>query len=195
MKLTTNSVRLYILYNVLTEFYVSHREDPFGIKDVICRKDLDDIVSAICTSTELPRHVTFLEHPIREKTKAMEGFGSCYITSEDFKCLEVHLLNRYFKTRKELFKINRICTIIDAVTLNDFIQQNLNYAQWYVECVLAKEVLTEVLSRKFRLPKDVVENECVSSEYSIKEFMKTEVKIAREAKQKMKTLQKEFDNN
>ena len=125
----------------------------------------------------------------------MEGFGSCYITSEDFKCLEVHLLNRYFKTRKELFKINRICTIIDAVTLNDFIQQNLNYAQWYVECVLAKEVLTEVLSRKFRLPKDVVENECVSSEYSIKEFMKTEVKIAREAKQKMKTLQKEFDNN
>lgn len=184
----STTVRQLVLKEVVDEFYKQNEGKPFGIKDIIRIDDLDSIVYSICTSSVIDRHISFLKDPIAIKVKVLDGFGELYIPGEEFRLLMLHLQKRYFISKRQLTKFQNCSVFPDAEKLNLCLKINMNYTLWYIENVLTKEVLLEVLCRRLKMEKKIVNEICISTEISTYEYIKTEVNIARQARQKMQTM-------
>lgn len=180
-------VRQLVFSKVLSAVYKERSHDIVELKVIIGASYLDQIVHDICVGIRSERHDKFFKNPMKEKKYESAGFGKLYISEHDYFCLQLHLIKRYFRSKRSSTKIQPSTSVFDdASQLNAFVRQNLHYVSWYVECVLAKEVLVEVVSREMHVDIPSVNHICMSTETSLYEQVKTEVKLARQTKYKQK---------
>ncbi|CAC5408241.1 unnamed protein product [Mytilus coruscus] len=100
-------VRQLVLKEVVDEFYIQNENKPFGIKDIIRIDDLDSIVHSICTSSEVDRHDSFLKDPVAKK-ESFRWIWRKYIPAEEFQLLMLQLQKRYFISKRQLSKIEKL---------------------------------------------------------------------------------------
>ncbi|CAC5364636.1 unnamed protein product [Mytilus coruscus] len=132
-------------------------------------------------------HNNFLKNPNAIHRKALIGYGSDFIERDEYYEVESYLFDRYFTQIKKPFRLpNNQCVFDDADDLNKKLQQNFVYRSWYVDCVLVKEVLAEVLGRIHDKSGTEIRRLCIETEFSATEAIKDEIKAFREARKKLK---------
>lgn len=70
--------------------------------------------------------------------------------------------------------------------MNMKLKENFQNAVWYVDCVLVKGVVVEVLRRSLNAAAEDIWNSCKISEFSSIEAIKKDIKVLREARRKEK---------
>lgn len=187
---TPLQIRQYIL-NEIIKTYQKQTEDnlQFGLQNIIFTKDLDEIIHAIVTGKRLCNepHSSFLKNPKRMKSKDLIGFGDNYLTQDEFYSIQLYLQDTYFKSVAVPLRLPYLQSIFeDAEDLNNKLKQNCAYGSWYVDCVLVKEVIAEVLGRQYNIPIVEMKRLCSKTEFPCSETVKEEIRGIREARKKMK---------
>lgn len=190
LNVTGIQLRQYIL-NEIIKSYKEQAEGytVFGIHNIILTSDLDEIVHNIVTGKQKSNtaHNSFMENPNVIHRKALIGYGSDFIERDEYYEVESYLFDRYFTQIKKPFRLpNNQCIFDDADELNKKLLQNFVYKGWYVDCVLVKEVLAEVLGRIHGKSGTEIRRLCIETEFSATEAIKDEIKGFREARKKLK---------
>lgn len=110
------------------------------------------------------------------------------ILSRDvYYLIQIYLTDTYFQHVKRPLKIRYQQSIFsDAEQLNIKLQQNVMYTNWYVECVLAKEVIAEILGRFQNLSTVEMRQICSNTEFSSTKALKEEIQSFSQARKNLR---------
>ena len=183
-------IRQYILSEVI-KTYQKQTEDnlQFGLRNIIFTKDMDEIIHTIVTGRRLCNepHNSFLKNPMRMKRKDLIGFGDNYLTQDKFYSIQLYLKDTYCKSVAVSLRLPFLKLIFDdAENLNNKLKQNCAYGSWYIDCVLVKEIIAELLGRQYNISIVEMKRLCSETEFPCSETMKEEIRGIREAREKMK---------
>ncbi|CAC5385096.1 unnamed protein product [Mytilus coruscus] len=189
-----NVKAIQLRHYILNEIIKSYKEQTegysvFGIHSIILTSDLDEIVHDIVTGKQKSNtaHNNVLKNPNTMHRKALIGYGSDFIEQDDYYEVESYLFDRYFTQIKKPFRLPYNQSIFDdADELNKKLQQNVVYRNWYVDCVLVKEVLAEVLGRINDKSGTEMRRLCIETEFSCTEAITEEIQGMSEARKKLK---------
>ncbi|CAC5390125.1 unnamed protein product [Mytilus coruscus] len=183
-------IRQYIFKEVIKVYKNDLNTDlSFGLKNIIFTEDLDAVVYNIVMGKHVCNdlHNNFLKNPCTMKRQDLIGFADEYLSPDVYYLIQTYLTDTYFMHVTRPLKLPYQQSIFsDAKQLNTKLQQNVMYANWYVECVLGKEVIAEILGRFQNITTVEMRQICSKTEYSCREAIKEEIQSFRQARKNLK---------
>ncbi|CAC5378791.1 unnamed protein product [Mytilus coruscus] len=183
-------IRQYIFKEVIKVYKNDLNTDlSFGLKNIIFTEDLDAVVYNIVMGKRVCNdlHNNFLKNPCTMKRQDLIGFTDEYLSPDVYYLIQTYLTDTYFMHVTRPLKLPYQQSIFsDAKQLNTKLQQNVMYANWYVECVLGKEVIAEILGRFQNITTVEMRQICSKTEYSCREAIKEEIQSFRQARKNLK---------
>lgn len=171
---SARSIRMFVLHEVVKEYFKCNGSQ-ICLRTILLTEDLADIVRNIMTGGQdincNERHTSFIRNPYKAYAANKLGFGRDYVSENEYNAICDHLERQFFrksKSGKSIFQNTTISTVFkDAVALNQTLTENYIYSHWYVQCVLIKNVLVEVLSRHLNKTRTFINNSCIATERSV----------------------------
>ncbi|CAC5371524.1 unnamed protein product [Mytilus coruscus] len=187
---TDKHIRQYVFHEVIEAYRTEALNNTkFGLQNVMFTPDIDTIVQTIVKGEQTfnTEHHWFLKSPNALYRDKMCNFGGEYVSQDDYFEIAGFLLDKYFWCKKGLFTMNcQQCIFAEADELNRKLKENFQYAPWYVDCVLVKGVLVEILRRSLNSDADDMWSLCKMTEFSVSQAIKNDIKQIRDAKRKEK---------
>lgn len=166
------TIRQLVLLELLQRTFFQQKQ-PFGLKEILLYKNLDETVLSIASADEnsvgesLKRHKTFLKNPSYYYCQYLVNFGGDYYAAETIDDATRYLKKRYFVERSILYQREVIFRDLPRDDrLNKLLASNWTYATSYIRDVLVKEILIQILADHHSIDLKTANDLCVKTEVS-----------------------------